>query len=169
MAPVTFVVPGIRTEGATRGGGGAARPPIGRVKDSVLVTAQRAGGETEVRTTATPGEDVVVLQIAGGPELWLHPESARELLLSQHDPQTARGGASAPRLADGEVALPARLRWRLEESTPARGATRGLLGDVAVRAMQVITGMAEDKAADFAASKVVTAFDSQVDAGVYGL
>ena len=49
------------------------------------------------------------------------------------------------------------------------GATRGFLGDVLVRAFHVITGFAEDKAADFVASKVVQAFDSQVDPGVYQL
>ncbi|HKA58335.1 MAG TPA: hypothetical protein VKD28_06950, partial [Gemmatimonadales bacterium] len=78
-APITFVVPGVRSTGATRGAGGVAPSEIGRVKDSVTVTAQRAAGEGEVRTTAVPGEDVVVLHVAGGPELWLHPETARDL------------------------------------------------------------------------------------------
>jgi tetratricopeptide (TPR) repeat protein len=49
------------------------------------------------------------------------------------------------------------------------GATRGFLGDVQVQAVHVITGIVEDKAADFVASKVVQAFDSQVDPGVYQL
>ena len=85
-APITFVVPGVRADrGATRGAGGAASP-IGRVKDSITVTAQRAAGESEVRTTAIPGEDVVLIEVAGGPELWLHPDTARELLQSQQDP-----------------------------------------------------------------------------------
>ena len=52
---------------------------------------------------------------------------------------------------------------------PVPGTTRGFLGDVQVRAVHVITGIAEDKAADFVASKVVQAFDSQVDPGVYKL
>ena len=116
-APVTFVVPGVRADrGATRGAGGAAFP-IGRAKDSITITAQRAAGESEVRTTAIPGEDVVVIEVAGGPELWLHPDTARDLLQSQHDPLLARGGAA---LAPGEVGVPARLRWRLEEGAPAR-------------------------------------------------
>ena len=61
------------------------------------------------------------------------------------------------------------LRWRLEEGAPVPGATRGFLGDVLVRAFHVLTGFAEDKAADFVASKVVQAFDSKVDPGVYQL
>ena len=166
-APITFVVPGVRADrGATRGAGAEAFP-IGRVKDSITVTAQRAAGELEVRTTAIPGEDVVLIEVAGGPALWLHPDTARELLQSQQeDPLLSRGGTT---LAPGEVSVPARLRWRLEEGAPVPGATRGFLGDVLVRAVHVVTGFAEDKAADFAASKVVQAFDSKVDPGVYQL
>jgi tetratricopeptide (TPR) repeat protein len=165
-ASITFVVPGVRTDGAVTRGARIAAPPIGRPKDSITVTAQRAAEETEVRTTAVPGEDIVIIEVAGGPELWLHPESARELLLSQQDPLLARGG---DHLAQGEVRVPARLRWRLEEGAPTRGATRGFLGDVLVRAIHIITGTAEDKAANFVASKVVQAFDSQVNPGVYQL
>ena len=46
----------------------------------------------------------------------------------------ARSGARARRrqeeLRDGEIRVPARLQWRLEEAIPTRGATRGFLGDV---------------------------------------
>ena len=74
----------------------AARAPTpertrgGSVKESVVLTAQRGSREGDVRMTATPGEDVVVIHIAGGPSLWLHPEHARELLLAQHDPGARR-------------------------------------------------------------------------------
>jgi hypothetical protein len=157
-APITFVVPGIRADrGATRGAGGSAFP-IGRAKDSITITAQRAAGESEVRTTAIPGEDIVLIEVAGGPELWLHPDTARDLLQSQQDPPLARGSAA---LSPGEVRVSARLQWRLEEGTPVTGATRGLF--------HVVSGLAEDKAADFVASKVVQAFDSKVDPGVYQL
>jgi tetratricopeptide (TPR) repeat protein len=118
--------------------------------------------------TATPGEDAVVVHIAGGPALWLHPEHARELLLAQQDPARERGAADDD-LGAGEIRIPARLQWRLEESVPARGATRGFLGDVLVRAVDIITGLAGDKAADFVASKVVAHFDERVDPGVYRL
>jgi hypothetical protein len=167
-APITFVVPGVRPDDRTRGVRTAVPPPIGHLKDSVTVTAQRAQRESEARITAVPGEDIVIVQIAGGPELWLHPESARELLLSQQDPLMVRGAAEAP-LAPGEIRVPARLQCRLEEVVPTRGTTRGLLGDVLVRAIQVITGIGQDEAADFVASKVVHAFDCQVDPGVYRL
>jgi hypothetical protein len=84
-APITFVIPGVRADrGATRGAGGAAFP-IGRAKDSITVTAQRSAGESEVRTTAIPGEDVVLIEVAGGPGLWLHRDTARDLLQSQQD------------------------------------------------------------------------------------
>ena len=56
-----------------------------------------------------------------------------------------------------------------QEGVPARGAARGFLGDVLVEAIDVITGFAMDKAADFAASKVVEHFDSRVDQGIYTL
>jgi hypothetical protein len=167
VAPITFVVPGVRADrGATRGAGGAAFP-IGRAKDSITVTAQRSAGESEVRTTAIPGEDVVLIEVAGGPQLWLHPDTARELLQSQQDDPLLSRGATT--LAPDEVRVSARLQWRLEEGVPVPGATRGFLGDVLVRAFHVVTGIAEDKAADFAASKVVQAFDSKVGAGVYRL
>jgi len=169
-APITFVIPGVRTEGATRGARAAVSPvdpSIGQLKTSVTVTAERSAGDSNVRAEAVPGEDFVVLDIAGGPSLWLHPETAQELLQSQHDPLLARGGPTA---SPGEVVVPARLRWRLEEAAPAAGVTRGsFLGDVGLKAFHVITGIVEDKAADFAAEKIVEIVDSQVKEGVYKL
>ncbi len=161
-APITFVVPGQRP--ATRGG--AAAPPLvaglpGRVKDSVRVAAQRAGSAA-VRVTAVPGEDVVVLHIAGGPPLLLHPENARDLLLGQG---TATRGAVT---ADGEVPVPALLRWRgLAPAAPTR--SRGFLGDVVLSAFEVLTGFAKDSAVTLATSQVLKRVDGQVDAGVYAL
>src|SRR5437867_3136109 len=87
-SPITFIVPG-QTQ---RSGGGAppaatraplpAGLPRGEVIHSVRVATQRdAGGE--VRVAAMPGEDVVVLHVADGPVLVLHPEHARDLLLAQ--------------------------------------------------------------------------------------
>jgi tetratricopeptide (TPR) repeat protein len=165
-APITFVIPGVSADGSTRGARAAVPPSIGHLKVSVTVTAQRGAGDSNLRIEAVPGEDIVVVDIVGGPSLWLHPESARDLLQSQYDPLLARGGAP---LAAGEVRVPARLRWRLEEAAPMPSATRGFLGDVQVQAVHVITGIVEDKAANFVASKVVQAFDSQVNPGVYQL
>jgi tetratricopeptide (TPR) repeat protein len=117
---------------------------------------------------AVPGEDAVVVHVAGGPALWLHPEHARELLMAQQDPARERGAVDHA-LRPSEVRIPVRLQWRLEEADPARGATRGFLGDVLVQAVDIITGLVTDRAADFVASQVVEQFDSRVDPGVYRL
>src|SRR5262245_45561527 len=81
--PITFVIPGQRApQAAARGAAPEAAPAgqiRGRIKESVRVGARRDAGQ--VRVTATPGEDVLVLQIAGGPALTLHPETARDLIL----------------------------------------------------------------------------------------
>src|SRR5262245_49077586 len=165
-APITFVIPGVNSDGSTRGARAAAPTSKGRVKASVIVTAQRGAGDANIRAQAVPGEDIVIVDISGGPSLWLHPESARDLLESQHEPPLARGAAP---LGAGEVRVPARLRWRLEDAVSGPGTTRSFLGDVQVQAVHVITDIVQDKAADFVASKVVQAFDSQVDPGVYQL
>jgi len=165
---IRFIVPGVRTDEITRGAGGPAAPPIGRLKSAVTLTAERSAGESNVPVDATPDADVVVLRIANGPELWLHPEHAKELLQSQQDdPLSKRGGTEAP--PDGAIVVPARLRWKLEDVAPDRGGTRASLGDVLLGAVHVVTGIGEDAAADYAVSKVVQSFDSQVSAGVYAL
>lgn len=165
--PITFVIPGQRqtTRGAAVTGGAAGDLP-GRVKDAVRVAVRRSGapGGDNVRVTAVPGEDVVVLRIAGGPALVLHPENARDLLLGQGTAKRSGRAADVP----GEVAVPAQLRWRgLEQAAPTR--TRGFLGDVVLSAFEVLTGFAKEPAANFVASKVVQHIDGQVDAGVYAL
>lgn len=165
---ITFVVSGIRREAAARGGGGFAAPATGTIKQSVQLTAGRAAQDGDVRVEALPGEDAVVFHIAGGPELWLHPEHAAEMLQAQHDPALPRGPADAD-LRGGEIRIPSRLQWRLEDAVPARGTARGFLGDVLLEAVDVITGIAVEKAAGFVASKVSTRFDSRVDGGVYKL
>src|SRR4051812_33552625 len=83
-AAITFVVPGIQeppARTAARGGrqGGTAAPlpgglRRGTVTASVRIGAERAAGG-ESRLQAVPGEDVVVLEIEGGPALTLHPEN----------------------------------------------------------------------------------------------
>ena len=161
--PIAFVLTGVRPSETTRGARAPAPAATWHPKDSVIVTAQRGAGDAVIKTAAAvPGEDIVIIDIAGGPSLWLHPESARDLLQSQHDP-LARGGTT---LGPGEVRVPGRLRWRLEDTAPL---SRGMFGDVQVGALHIVTGLVEDKAADFVASKVVKSFDSQVDPGVYRL
>jgi hypothetical protein len=124
--PLTFVASGVRREGGFRGGPAIADRAIGTVKASVLLTTRRAEDGGDVRISAVPGEDAVVLHIAGGPALWLHPEHARDLLNAQHDPAQPRG-AEDRALRPGEIRVPLRLQWRLEEASPARSAARGFL------------------------------------------
>src|SRR5262249_33611166 len=165
---ITFVASGVRRDGATRAGAAIPPSPIGALKHSVLLTARRAAQDGDVRIAAMPGEDAVVVHIAGGPALWLHPEHARELLTAQLDPAHERGAVDTT-LKPGEVRVPLRLQWRLEEADPARGAARGFLGDVLVRAVDVVTAPVMETAASFVASKVVEEFDSRVAPGVYRL
>jgi pimeloyl-ACP methyl ester carboxylesterase len=159
--PITFAVPGSpRPTGAAATRGGDARPtdlPQGRVKHSVRVGTER-GGAGAVAVEAVPGEDVVVLRIANGPALMLHPETARDLLQAQST------GADRSARPTGTVAVPARLGW-----PAAGGATRGLAADVLLAGVDVLTDLFVDKAATFVASEIVRRVDAQAVAGVYRL
>jgi hypothetical protein len=153
----------------TRSRVAAARDPAlqllgGDVTQSVVVSTQRAAGGQEVPVTAVPGRDVIVMHLDRGPILVLHPENARDLILAQSD--ATRGGVTA----EGAVRIPVRLQWRgLEGAVATRGTTRGFLGDVMVKVIEVVTGKVADKVADFAASTMVKKFDAQVKEGVYRL
>ena len=164
---IVFVVPGDRHEaGATRGAGAVGEFAVagldGQVVDAVRVGQRRDGGAGH-RLEAVVGEDVVVLQIEGGPQLILHPENARALLLAQSE-QTRGGGGDA---AAGELRVPVELRWRgLEQAaTSARGASRGFLGKVVLKVFQIF----RPKAAKLAGQKLVQKIDGQVEEGVYAL
>ena len=166
---ITFLVPGQpSTAGATRTRGVAATDPTvsllgGEVTQSVVVSTQRAAGGREVPITAVPGRDLVVMHVDGGPMLVLHPENARDLMLAQGDGTRASAPADA-------VSVPARLQWRgLEGALATRGTTRGFLGDVMLRVIEVVSGKVVDKIADFGASAIVKKFDAQVNEGVYRL
>jgi CHAT domain-containing protein len=169
--PITFVVPGQRTSGTTRGAGAPAAPPEGlpqgRVKESVRVGAHRGGGGSDVRVDAIPGEDVVVLHVANGPALMLHPETARDLFRAQASATEEKTRGQGP---DDPLtcAVPARLGWPLAETTATRAA-RGVVGDVLVAGLDVVTGLLQEKAARFAASAVVGEVDAQVVPGVHRL
>ena len=113
---ITFVIPGqAQPAGATVSRGRSA----GTVKASVKVGAQRGGGDA-VTVTARPGEDVVVLTIANGPTLVLHPEDARDLLHAQ-TPNATRS-ALATGAAAGQVMVSAQLGWPGLEAAATRGA-----------------------------------------------
>lgn len=167
--PVTFLVPGTRP--ASRGGAVPTSPVAsefvaGTVKDTARLQARRTGGSGEtLRMTAVPGEDVVVLRIADGPALVLHPHTARDLMLSQQTGVARSGNAGA---APGEVTVPVQLRWRgLEQAAPTRAG--GSLGEVLLSGLEIVTGLFKDPAADLVAGAVVKKVDGQVDPGVYQL
>ena len=168
-APITFLVPG--SEGGAHRGAAtlpADTPAGGRVKQSVRVGARREAGAL-VRVTAIPGEDALVLHIAQGPSLVLHPENARDLLLAQ-DGVEARAGRSDGTPGSGAIEVPAQLRWRgLGEGPETRGGVRGRLGSVLISAIDVVTDLAMGRAARLAASHAVARVDAQVEPGVYAL
>src|SRR3990167_11547106 len=87
---ITFIVPG-RLQEPAAGAAAVRGRPRGRSSASVLVGAPRGNGDA-VRLTARPGEDVVVLTVANGPTLVLHPENARDLLLAQAAGPSRGGG-----------------------------------------------------------------------------
>jgi len=141
----------------------------GSLKQSVFVSAQRAAAE-DMRVTAVPGEDVVVLDITGGPSLVLHPENAQDLLMAQQAQPKARGAAGADSRPTSDIRVPIQLQWHgLEQNVSTRGATRGFLGDVVLKAIHIVTGIGIGKGADLVADKVVERFDNHVDEGVYRL
>lgn len=89
-------------------------------------------------------------------------------MLAQAEVVQSRGARGAS--PAGAVRVPAQLRWRgLEEGVATRGATRGFLGTVLLRAVDVVTGIVKGKIADRTASEIVKHVDAQVDAGVYAL
>ena len=156
---ITFVIPG-QQQAVEK----AAAPASGILKASVRVGAQR-GGEV-VRVTAVPGEDVVVLTIANGPTLVLHPQDARDLMRAQVGAGT-RSAATAS--ASAEVAVAPQLGWPGLESGATRGATRGWMGQAVLSAFDVITGLFKDPAASLASAAITKTVDGAVEAGVYAL
>jgi CHAT domain-containing protein len=156
---ITFVIPGQAETVAPSGA-----PSRGRVKAAVRVGSERGVGEP-VRVIARPGEDVVVLEIANGPKLVLHPQDARDLMRAQVT-SPARGEAAS---SAGEVVVPAQLGWPGLEAQATRDATRGWMGQVLLSGFQVLSQLAKDPAVDLAAMALTKHVDGAVDAGVYHL
>jgi len=154
---IIFTVPGQAqaTSPAAQGLGG-------QVRASVRVGARRGTGDS-VRLTARPGEDVVVLSIANGPTLVLHPEAARDLMRAQAG--NARRGGAEPSDADA-VEVPAQLGWQgLDDGST----TRGWLGQVVLSAFDIVKGLVLDHAVDIVSTLAVKKLDGKVEAGVYEL
>ena len=123
----------------------------------------RRDGSLPLKVTAVPGDDIVGLQIQDGPMLFLHPETARDLLTGPNWSETARSGTG-----DDSVPVQPELAWPGADSSAA---TRDLsdIGHVVISGFQVLTGLRTDKTVDFAASQVVKNVDGQVEPGVYTL
>lgn len=177
--PITFIIPGVPPGGSRRDLTGYGRPQPsldlkGELKASVEVGVRRAGGETH-RITATPGEDVVVLHIANGPSLVLHPSSARDLLVAQSG--TQRGitinredeGDHPLELGPNEVEVTPNLRWQGlgMGMGDGRDTTRVSPADVVLKMIDVI-GL-KDKLQGMAASALADRIDGRVNEGVYPL
>ncbi len=179
---ITFIVRGqsLPPAGATRGGPAADRPAAfggrGTVTQRVQVGAVRGSSDT-VRVAARPGLDAVVLHIANGPSLMLHPETARDLMLAQSGltrsaaALASRGGrgTAGDNLPD-EISVPTQLVWQgLEQAGATRGTSRGILGQVLLSGIELVTGLLAQPAARLTASKIAEKVDRQVDPGVYPL
>ncbi|HEY7233160.1 MAG TPA: CHAT domain-containing protein, partial [Gemmatimonadaceae bacterium] len=166
--PIVFHVPGRSAADPTSRGGEEPQQPLTEdrltVKHSVLIASNRDGSVEQV--AAVPGEDIVVLEIAGGPALHLHPETAADLMRAQRQVAPADRGA---RGEEGPIVVPMQLDWKgLEEGSAARGATRSF-GGVLLTAFKVLTGFGGDRIAKLAVSEIVKKMDGQVDEGVYAL
>ncbi|MBC7734134.1 MAG: CHAT domain-containing protein [Bacteriovorax sp.] len=166
-ADITFVIPGQVQPADTAAAATRGRAAGGTVKASVRVGAQRGGGAGDVvRITARPGEDVVVLTIANGPTLVLHPEDARDLLRAQGAAPTRSAVKAVPA---NEVVISAQLGWPGLEATATRGATRGWMGQALLSVVEVITGLVKDPAVDLATAAITHKVDGAVVQGVYQL
>ena len=163
---ITFVITGHSqpTAGASADLAPLAAQPRGSVKALVRVGTQRDGA-TPVRVTARPGEDIVVLTIANGPTLVLHPQDARDLMQSQAGAGT-RSASATPGSA-GEVLVNAQLGWPGLEAGATRGAARGWMGQALLSAFAVVTDLVADPAVSLATASVTQRVDGGVDAGVY--
>ena len=162
---ITFIVPGQPQPGAVSRSAGS-----GLARATVRVGTERSGG-APVRVTARPGEDVVVLDIANGPTLVLHPADARDLMLAQSASVTRSALAAGTRGTTGpsEILVPAQLGWPGLEAEATRGATRGWMGQALLSGFQVLSDVAKDPAAKLAAAAITKKVDAKVDAGVYRL
>ena len=177
-SPITFVIPGSRRDGVSRGGGTDIGPaPLlaglgGELKASVQVERRRAGGDAH-RIQAQPGEDVVVLHLDQGPPLVLHPSTARDLLLAQSKQLRAvsRGAAGDPELEVGpqEVEVSPQLGWNGIENAASvnPGTKRGGLGAVVLKVIEVVD--LKGRAQELVASKLAQSLDDRVIEGVYAL
>ena len=171
-APVTFAIPGPRAA-ATRGGGPAPLPGglrTGHVETWVRVAMSRDAGVSHVDAIQT---QLMAIAIDGGPDLILHPHTARELLQAQE----VLSSRAKTELRPGEVSVPPMLRWPEPEAqaSAARSRIGDMVGGIVIKAVDVVrdalTDSAKDaikdKAAAVAARFLAKKVDDQVTEGVY--
>lgn len=161
--PIVFAVP-TRSGGATDRGAGAVR-----------VEASARGNATDlVRLTAVPGQDVVRLQLVNGPELFLHPECARDLFDAQRSAPN-RGGSA-------DVTVPTRLAWGTPRSVtsaetgdgplaldPSRRGSLNELGQVVLHAFEVVKDAVGSQGASLVTGPLARAADDRVKPGLHQL
>ena len=115
-----------------------------------------AAGSTQVLNAET-GKDLVHLVLkdnSGQPfDLWLHPEHARDLLLSQ------QGGELTQ---DGTVLVPAKAQWINQQA-----AQRGFVSDLLIDTLELL-GL-KKKAVKYTSAAIGAQIDSKVNEGVYRL
>jgi tetratricopeptide (TPR) repeat protein/pimeloyl-ACP methyl ester carboxylesterase len=136
----------------------------GSVKYCVQIAVRRGMG-SEVTLNVDTSKDVMAVHIANGPVLVLHPETARDLFEAQqsHESRSAHGAES--------VRIPAQLVWdgQAQAQGQTRGASRGAIGTVLVKLIQIITGIGKDAVADTVAGQASERIDNQVAPGLYSL
>ena len=106
-------------------------------------------------STDDQNTEIVSIKIVGGPELRLHPDNARLLMLSQ----AGNAGSDATRGDNADVVnVPTRLAWKGDV------ATRGDVAGVALEWFKVITGGGSSaRASALTLAKVI---DERVDEGL---
>jgi pimeloyl-ACP methyl ester carboxylesterase/tetratricopeptide (TPR) repeat protein len=163
MAAITFLVHG-KPAGAESTAAASHEflkdLPGATVKQSVKVGTVR-GSDAGVLLEAEAGKDVVVVHIADGPSLMLHPDNARDLFLAQEGT-----GASSRDASTAYLQVPPSLGWALPNAPVQK---RGVIAKVIVAGIDILTGVSSKSAANVAAGAVVSKVDSQVDPGVYQL
>ena len=163
MNTITFLVHG---KAVATPSGGATRDllnqlPGAQLKQSVKVGTLR-GSDAGILVAAAPG-DVVVIHIANGPSLMLHPDNARDLLMAQQGGTPVAGRGAGPAAYQQ---VPTSLGWELQNAPVQQ---RGVIDKVLIAGFDVLTGVSSTSAANATAGAVVSRVDDQVDPGVYQL
>jgi len=111
----------------------------------------------------------VLLKIADGPDLILHPQHAKELFRTQ-----LYGAEPVDETLNEDnvnVEVPVRLAWEglVDNTATDDSSTRGLIQNVILKTIEIVTGVLVDKAADVVSAELIGRIDSQVNEGVYRL